>query len=123
MATEYVATLRLTFKADDDVEAQMIAELARERAESELDTEDDDDEVEQRHAVHRDEEADASSLLQLLFCRDCIRHVFLDDHHLSREALAVLRVDVVRERDGNRRGLFSAFRRDFDLAQVGIHSE
>ena len=45
MATEYVATLRLTFKAADDVEAQMIAELARERAESEFDTEEDGDEV------------------------------------------------------------------------------
>lgn len=45
MATEYVATLRLTFRAEDDVEAQLIAELARERAESELDTEDDADEA------------------------------------------------------------------------------
>lgn len=43
--TEYVATIRLTFKAVDDVEAQMISELARERAESELDTEEDKDEA------------------------------------------------------------------------------
>ena len=43
--TEYVATIRLTFQAADDVEAQMISELARERAESELDTEDDKDEA------------------------------------------------------------------------------
>ena len=45
MTTEYVATIRLTYTAEDDVEAQLIAELARERAESELDKEDDDDEA------------------------------------------------------------------------------
>lgn len=43
--TEYVATIRLTFQAADDVEAQLISELARERAESELDTEEDKDEA------------------------------------------------------------------------------
>lgn len=45
MASEYVATLRLTYKADDEVEARLIGELARERAESELDVEDDQDEA------------------------------------------------------------------------------
>lgn len=45
MTTEYVATIRLTYRAEDDVEAQLIAELARERAESELDKEDDGDEA------------------------------------------------------------------------------
>ncbi len=45
MAEEYVATIRLTYKAEDDVEAQLIAELARERAESELDTQEDEDEA------------------------------------------------------------------------------
>lgn len=45
MTQNYVATLRVTYKAEDDVEAQLIAELARERAESELDTEEDEDEV------------------------------------------------------------------------------
>lgn len=45
MVETYVATIRLTYTATDDVEAQMIAELARERAESELDTEEDQDEA------------------------------------------------------------------------------
>lgn len=45
MKDTYVATIRLAYTADDDVEAQLIAELARERAESELDTEEDKDEA------------------------------------------------------------------------------
>lgn len=45
MAEDFIATIRLSYKANDDVEAQLIAELARERAESELDTELDKDEA------------------------------------------------------------------------------
>lgn len=45
MTTDYVATIRLSYKAADDMEAQLIAELARERAETELDKEEDEDEA------------------------------------------------------------------------------
>lgn len=87
MSTSYVATLRLAYQAEDDIEAHLIADLARERAESEFDTVDSDDEVLLTQVTNFAAAVEPRELLTRLTLtrNDLIRTRYKECYDLARE--------------------------------------